>query len=80
LAKPVTNPRSWPGIGPETALQTDYARRLRSISSPLPESYRQSLAEAGYAFAEDAVMLLPGSTPELIELGLVMSAATPIAR
>jgi hypothetical protein len=80
LAEPIAEPRTWPGVGPKTELPPGYARVLREMSSPLPASYRQSLDDAGYRFDEDAVMLLPGATPELIELGLAMSAATPIAR
>lgn len=68
----------WPGITPSTNLADDYASKLRAISSPLPESYRATMVEHGVYLSRDAVMLLPGANPELIELGFQMSAATPV--
>jgi hypothetical protein len=38
------------------------------------------MLEEGYQIAPDALMLLPGTSPELVEMGFVMSTATPIAR
>jgi hypothetical protein len=80
LSGPVTDHRQWPGINPETPLENTYANRLRAISSPLPESYRVMMLESGYQIAQDAVMMLPGISTELVEMGFVMSSSTPVAR
>jgi hypothetical protein len=80
LPDPITNPREWPGVLPGTKLDSDYARALRTMSSPLPEGYRAMMLEAGYQMDKDAVMMLPGINPELVEMGFVMSTATPVAR
>ncbi len=80
LSTPVSNPYQWPGILPTTGLDDSYARKLQSISSPLPESYRRTMQEAGYQMAQGALMMLPGMNPELVEMGFVMSAATPAMR
>lgn len=79
-SEPITSPWGWPGILPSSALADDYARKLRAMSSPLPEGYRTAMVESGYAVAPEAVMMLPGSSPELVEMGFVMSTATPVAR
>lgn len=80
LPEPIPNPKAWPGVLPSTKLSNDYAKKLRAISSPLPDSYRQMMQESGYQLARDAVMMLPGMNPELVEMGFVMSTATPVAR
>jgi len=36
------------------------------------------MLEMGYNIADDAVMLLPGATSELVQMGFQMSAATPV--
>jgi len=36
------------------------------------------MLEMGYNIAQDAVMLLPGTTPALVQMGFQMSAATPV--
>lgn len=76
----ISHPHQWPGITPTSQLKTDYAEKLRAMSSPLPESYRAMMLESGYQMASDAVMMLPGLSPELVEMGFVMSTATPVAR
>lgn len=78
LPKPVTDPRKWPGILPDTKLTNDYARKLRAMSSPVPDSYRQMMLEMGYNLDPKALMLLPGMNPELVSMGFQMSAATPV--
>jgi len=76
LTEPITDPRRWPGILPETELAGDYARKLRAISSPLPSSYWQVMREMGYRLDPRAVMLLPGTSPELVAMGFQMSTST----
>ncbi len=80
LDQEVSEPTTWPGVMPDTHLRNSYANTLRSISSILPESYRIRMAESGYNIATGASMMLPGITPELVEMGFVMSMSTPISR
>ena len=76
LPEPITDPRRWPGILPETRLVNDYARKLQAISSPLPASYQQIMREMGYRLDPRALMLLPGTSPELVAMGFQMSTST----
>lgn len=78
LPHPVTDPTKWPGILPNTELLSDYAQKLRSMSSVIPESYRQMMQENNYHLTPGALMLLPGMSPELVAMGFQMSAATPV--
>lgn len=78
LPEPVKDTMHWPGIRPQTRLTNRYAIKLRSMSSPVPRSYRTMMEEMGYAIAEDAVMMFPGNSPDLLELAFQMSAATRI--
>ena len=78
LAEPVRDPNKWPGIQPDATLASDYANKLRSMSSPIPESYRQMMQENNYSLTPGALMLLPGISPELVAMGFQMSAATPV--
>jgi hypothetical protein len=78
LPRSVGDPAKWAGIEPKTKLTNDYAKKLLAMSSPLPESYRAMLVENGYRLADNALMLLPGNSPELVALGFQMSAATPV--
>ena len=78
LPKPVTDPFKWSGVLPEAKLTNDYARKLRAISSPVPESYRRMMLEMGYNLDARALMLLPGMNPDLVAMGFQMSVATPV--
>jgi hypothetical protein len=78
LPEPVGDASIWPGILPTTPLASDYAVKLRSMSSRLPNSYREVLVENSYRLDQDAVMLLPGMSADLVALGFQMSAATPV--
>jgi hypothetical protein len=73
------DPRHWKGVDSTTRLASPYAEKLRRLSSPLPRGYRRLLLEDGYQIGPEALMLLPGTSPELVELGFVMSTATPVA-
>jgi hypothetical protein len=77
-SEPIRDVRQWPGILAETPLANDYARKLQALSSPLPESYRIGLLEYGYRLVPGALMLLPGTSADLVGLGFQMSAATPV--
>ncbi len=78
LPEPLTDIRRWGGVLPDTPLVDGYAMKLRALSSPLPETYRLQLLEHHYSLAPGALMLLPGTSPDLVSLGLQMSASTPI--
>jgi len=80
LSETIKDSNTWKGVLPNTQLNTDYARKLRSMSSLLPASYQVMLAETGYAISSGAAMMLPGNTPELVELGFVMSMSTPVSQ
>jgi hypothetical protein len=77
LSQRIADPRAWPGVVPSTALANEYANTLRSISSPLPESYQIMMLESGYQMSKEAVMMIPGMNQDLVELGFVMSSSTP---
>jgi hypothetical protein len=78
LPETITDPTKWPGILPDSQLSNDYAKKLRAMSSPIPESYRGMMLENNYHLAPGALMLLPGVSPELVAMGFQMSAATPV--
>ncbi len=79
LSQPILNTTYWTGVTLETPLASDYAKKLRNISSPLPLSYRTVMAERGYSVDPGAVMLLPGNKPELVEMAFSMSMSTPVS-
>lgn len=78
LSDKIADPATWPGIMPDTQLGNEYARKLRDLSSPIPESYRAVMLEFGYRLGANARMMFPGFSPELVSLGFQMSAATPV--
>ncbi|NMB88718.1 MAG: VWA domain-containing protein [Chloroflexi bacterium] len=80
IEQPINNVREWPGILRRTNLKNEYAKKLRNMSSPLPRSYHAMMLESGYRMDDKAVMMLPGISPSLVEMGFVMSAATPVSR
>ncbi|HOG22232.1 MAG TPA: vWA domain-containing protein [Flexilinea sp.] len=76
LDYPINDLNHWPGILPSTTFRNKYANTLRSMSSPLPDSYRVMMVESGYNLSPSSVMMLPGMSPELVEMGFVMSMST----
>ena len=62
----------------DTSLEDEHARKLKMMSSVLPESYREMLVEADYQLSPGALMMLPGTCSELVSIGFQMSAATPV--
>ncbi|MDQ2809055.1 MAG: VWA domain-containing protein [Chloroflexota bacterium] len=76
LPDPITDPFQWPGVTASTPLTNPYAQKLRALSSAIPESYRAMLMESGYHLAPGALMLLPGTNPEMVGLGFQMSTST----
>ena len=68
--------QQWPGILPGSQLGSEYAHKLRALSSTLPESYRLMMEEMGYHLSPNASMLLPGTSPELVQMAFAMATAT----
>lgn len=80
LKQPITDLQQWEGIRSSEQLQTHYAKKLFNLSSVMPQGYLNVMREMGYHFEPEARMMLPGSSPELIELGFTISGATPLTR
>jgi hypothetical protein len=84
LEQPITDLRRSTGILPDTKLVDEYARKLRSCSSPMPNSYWEATREEGYAFDHNTLMLFPVNSPDLVRLsmtiGIARSASTLIAK
>lgn len=76
LKEPITDLKRWSGVRPSTKLASNHAHKLRAMSSPVPPSYRALIREMGYDLADDAVMMIPGMTQELVQMGFVMSTVT----
>lgn len=71
--------RYWKGISSLSELKNSYAKKLYSMSSALPESYRTTVNEMGYNIETNIKMMIPAVDSELLGLGFAMSASTPIA-
>jgi hypothetical protein len=80
LRNPVGNPSEWEGVRPATPLRSNYAEKLRKMSSPLPTSYHANMTESGFQLARDSVLLFPGISPELVALGFQISTMTGVQR
>ncbi|HLZ22855.1 MAG TPA: vWA domain-containing protein [Ktedonobacterales bacterium] len=78
LRKPVADWRQWPGIQRENELANDYAAFLFSLSSPMPETYRQNINNYGYHIQPGAALFFPGFHSDLVRLAFVISAATQL--
>jgi hypothetical protein len=79
LAKPVTDPYTWPGILSKDDLASTYAYDLYEMSSLIPESYLRLFTERGYAMQPGARLFFPGGNPDMVEAAFTMSGMTPIA-
>jgi len=77
LAEQVDDPYEWPGISRESQLASAPARNLFAISSPIPASYRELYTDRGYSIQQGARLIFPGTTPEMVTAGFVMSGMTP---
>lgn len=80
LPTPIKDPNFWPGITQSTTLKNPYAQKLRELSSTIPDSYHQVMREMGYHLDKGAVMLFPGTNPEMVAMGFQMSAATGVGQ
>lgn len=78
LRRAVHNWQQWPGVLRESELADEYARFLFSLSSPLPESYRQNMNNYGYHLQSGAGLFFPGTHSDLVRLAFVITAATQL--
>jgi len=79
LRKPVTDWQQWGGVFRAKDIADNYARLLFSLSSPLPETYRQNMnRSAGYQLQKGAALFFPGTQTELMRLAIAASSATQL--
>jgi hypothetical protein len=79
LRRTVKDWSTWSGVLKAGNLVDSYTRRLFSLSSPLPETYRSNInASAGYNLHKGAALFFPGTHPELVRLALAASSATQL--
>ncbi|MNJ44935.1 hypothetical protein D3C77_400090 [compost metagenome] len=74
----VRDAKSWRGILPNQFMPDPYTEKLMRMSSIVPDTYRDMMRESAYSIQKGALMMLPGTSKDLISLGFQMSAATPI--
>jgi len=74
----VKDVRSWKGLMPDSPTEDPYSAKLMRMSSIIPESYREMMMESAYSIQRGALMMLPGTSADLVSLGFQMSASTPI--
>lgn len=80
LDEPVKDANIWPGVTESSRFNNEYAVKLQRMSSMIPESYRMIMREHNFHLSQDAIMLFPAMTKELVAMGFQMSAATPVSR
>jgi hypothetical protein len=78
LSTPVQDWSQWGGVVKPRQLTNDYARFLFQLSSPLPETYRQNINNAGYDLQKGAALFFPGTQTELVRLAFAISTATQL--
>jgi hypothetical protein len=79
MRKQVKDWQKWGGISKAGQLTDAYARLLFGLSSPLPETYRQTMNRAaGYQLQKDARLFFPGTQSELMKLAVAASSATQV--
>lgn len=76
LKKEPANWSEWQGVQRSQDLNDDYARYLHSISSLMPETYRNNINAYGYTLKPGSAMFFPGTSAELVRLAFAVSAAT----
>ncbi|WP_376794304.1 hypothetical protein [Thermogemmatispora sp.] len=78
LRTPVRDWRQWGGVTRASQLTNDYARFLFSLSSPMPEIYRQNINNYGYNLQPGAALFFPGVHTDLVRLAFTISTATQL--
>lgn len=77
LIEPVSSLPNWHGVTNQTSLLSPYAKKLRTMSSPIPLSYLTMMKKAGYQIEDGSIMMFPGESREFIEMGFTMSISMP---
>lgn len=78
LRRPVNNWQQWEGVTRPHEIADEYARFLFSLSSPLPETYRQNINNYGYHLQPATSLFFPGVHPDLVRLAFAISSATQL--
>jgi uncharacterized protein YegL len=78
LRRPVVDWQQWGGVVRAADLSDEYARFLFSLSSPLPETYRQNINNYGYHLQPGAALFFPGVNSDLVRLAFAISSATQL--
>ncbi|WP_268624875.1 vWA domain-containing protein [Paenibacillus alvei] len=78
LEHAIDDPKRWSGVHDDTVFTDEYGVKLQKMSSVMPESYREMMLDANYHLTEGALLMFPGTNPDLVSLGFQMSAATPV--
>ncbi|TQR44223.1 VWA domain-containing protein [Paenibacillus popilliae] len=78
LERAIDDPKCWSGVHDDTVFTDEYGVKLQKMSSVMPESYREMMLDANYHLTEGALLMFPGTNPDLVSLGFQMSAATPV--
>ena len=78
LRKRVRDWHKWGGVLKPEQLTNDYAKLLFSLSSPLPESYRENINNHGYQLQSGAALFFPGARSDLVRLAFAISSATQL--
>ena len=63
----------WRGYNRTDDLHNQYANRLLSMSSELPDLYQETMTELGYSIKKGTVMMYPGVNPEFLQMILARS-------
>lgn len=78
LRQPVPDWHQWGGVHRSDEIINKDARRLFSLTSPLPGVYCQNINNYGYQLQKGARLFFPGTHPELVKLAFVVSAGTQL--
>lgn len=79
LRRPPKDWFKWGGVHKASDLVGPYAKHLFSLTSLLPETYRQNINKAAsYQLEKGAALFFPGTQQELVRLALAASSATQV--
>ena len=77
LTQPISDPKEWEGVTPETQLASPYAETLFRMSSPIPPTYRASWPRWA-KLSPGRTCSSPATRRRSSKLGFAMSGATPV--
>lgn len=66
----------WKGISRNSQMPDEFAKELIEWSSRMPKSYRDSMIERGIPISYNAMMMFPGTRPDLVRLGMQIATLT----